>query len=247
MYKDLGHKLSLGKLVFLGLVTLGLCSFGPLSFFASVPISVAILLYGRPKSFGLIGCFFILTSILAYNFPPISYLPFIYLLAGVLGTLNAEVILRKWHPFKGIIFFGMILVSFAFLVGISVAIFSEKPPSIIIEDYVRMLFDRVREQNQELFAAGGEQARTLDDFLSQPKEVANEILNWSSSMIFVLTFFSLWACQFLILRNSIIWKLKHAYPYSAKELVNFKVPDIFSIHLFCPWDWSFYRHTFQSG
>lgn len=227
LYQDLGQKLSFGKLIFLGLVTLGLCSFGPLSFFASVPLSVAILLYGRPKSAVLICVFFLFTSVLAYQFPPIGYLPFVYLAAGILGTLNAEVILRKWHPVKGILFFGMVLVSLAFLFGIGMAIFSDIPLPTMLEQYVETLFARVREQNQEVISAGGEQARVLDDLLSQPKEVASEILNWAPSMIFILTFFSLWACQFLILRNSIIWKLKHAYPYSAKELVNFKVPDFF--------------------
>lgn len=227
IYSDLGANLSIGKLVFLGFVTLALCSFGPLSFFASVPLSVAILLYGRPKSVVLMGGFFALTTLLAIQFPPIAYLPFLYLMAGALGTMNAEVILRKWHPMKGILLFGMTILSIAFAIVIVVALTSELSLTALTEQYVQTLFTQLKLQNAELLNAGGEQARMLEDLLSQPKEVAAEVLNWAPAMIFIVTFFSLWACQFLILRNSLLWKLKHAYPYSAKELVNFKVPDFF--------------------
>lgn len=226
-YLDLGQKLSSGKLVLLGLITLALCSFGPLSFFASVPLSVAILLYGRPKSVVLIAVFFALTSLFAYQFPPLGYLPFIYLIAGVLGTLNAEVILRKWHPVKGILFFGLLLVGIVFVFFLGLSLFSDVSMRSMIEQYVQVLFVKIKEQNQEIIAAGGEQARMLEDLLAQPKQVAKEIIAWAPATVFGLTFFSLWACQFLILRNSVIWKLKHAYPYSVKELVNFKVPDFF--------------------
>lgn len=227
IYKDIGANLSVGKLIFLGLVTLALCSFGPLSLFASVPLSVAVLLYGRPKSFALIGGFFAVTALLASQFPPIAYLPFLYLVAGALGTMNAEVILRRWHPMKGILLFGMAILTIVFGLVMLLALTSEVSLVALTEQYVENLFTQMKTQNAELIAAGGEQARMLEDLLSQPKEVAAEILNWAPALIFVTTFFSLWACQFLILRNSLLWKLRHAYPYSSKELVNFKVPDFF--------------------
>ena len=47
--------MSHGKLLLLGLLALALCSFGPMSFFASVPLAMSILIFGRMKTFAMFG------------------------------------------------------------------------------------------------------------------------------------------------------------------------------------------------
>ena len=226
-YQDLAKNLSMGKLFLLGLISIALCSFAPLSFFASVPMSVAILLYGRQKSLILGASLLLISSYMASVFPPLVYLPFIYFGSLVLGVLNSEVIFRKWHPMKGISLYGVFAVLVIFLLVGLLIISSDQSVQQFSQSYVDGLFLKLREQNAELLQAGGEQARYLEDLLNNSKQVGEDIVKMAPAMIFVVTFFSLWASLFLVLRNDLIWKLKHAYPYGINDLIRFKAPDFF--------------------
>ncbi|MGB0452684.1 MAG: DUF2232 domain-containing protein [Bacteriovoracaceae bacterium] len=220
------ENLTNGKLLFLGLTAMALCAFGPLSLFASVPLTIAVLLYGRQKSLVLVLGFMLFSVALSMYMLALSYMPFAYFFSAVIGVLNAEVILRKWHPVKGLLTFGLAVVGVIFVLLLGVVILEGGSITGLVEAKVLELFEQMKLQNKELISAGGEQARLLEDFLSDPKAFAKDIINWMPSVIFITIFFTFWATLFLVLRNSLLWKIRHAYPYTVKELVHFKVPDV---------------------
>ena len=109
--KIFDQRASFGKLMFLAIIAVALCSFGPLSVFAPVPLILVFLLYGRLTTLFIGG---VCTSILW--FVSVKYaIPLViagmYLSAFLYAILIAEIILRNINPVKGLIYAGIILVT----------------------------------------------------------------------------------------------------------------------------------------
>ena len=227
--KVFDQRASFGKLIFLAVISVALCSFGPLSVFAPVPLILAFLLYGRLITLFVGG---VCTS--ALWFVSVKYaIPLViagmYLSAFLYAILIAEVILRNINPVKGLIYSGIILVSIigGSLIGYNrvskVSVKTELKTSIV------KLLGMVKEQNKDNVAlnSNGEEARTFQDFISKPEELSNEIFGVLPAVIFVFAFFGLWISLYMTLRNISIWRYKHPYSYSLKDLINFRAPDFF--------------------
>ena len=223
------QRASFGKLVFLAVISIALCSFGPLSVFAPVPLILAFLLYGRLTTLFVGG---ISTSVLWFvsvKFAIPLIIAGMYLMAFLYAILIAEVILRNINPVKGLIYAGIILVT---LIGSSLVIYNQISKVSVkaeLKTSVIKLMTMVKEQNKENEAlkTGGEEARAFLDFVSKPEELANEIFSLLPAIIFVFAFFGLWVSLYMTLRNSIIWRYKKLYSYSLKDLINFRVPEFF--------------------
>jgi uncharacterized protein YybS (DUF2232 family) len=227
--KVFDHRASFGKLVFLAIISVALCSFGPLSVFAPVPLILAFLLYGRLTTLFIGG---VCTS--ALWFISVKYnIPFViagmYLTAFLYAILIGEVILRNINPVKGLIYSGIILVT---LIGGSLVVanyygkFSVKTE---LNNSVVKLLNMVKEQNKDNDAlnSGGDEARAFQDFISKPEELTNEIFVNLPAIIFVFAFFGLWVSLYMTLRNSVVWRYKNLYSYTLKDLINFRAPDFF--------------------
>ena len=227
--KIFDQRASFGKLMFLAIIAVALCSFGPLSVFAPVPLILVFLLYGRLTTLFIGG---VCTSILW--FVSVKYaIPLViagmYLSAFLYAILIAEIILRNINPVKGLIYAGIILVTLVggLLIGFNqfskVSVKSELKASVV------KLMAMVKEQNKnnEALNSNGEDARALQDFISKPEELANEIYGVLPAVIFVFAFFGLWISLYMTLRNSVIWRFKHPYSFSLKDLINFRAPDFF--------------------
>ena len=173
--KVFDQRASFGKLIFLAVISVALCSFGPLSVFAPVPLILAFLLYGRLITLFVGG---VCTS--ALWFVSVKYaIPLViagmYLSAFLYAILIAEVILRNINPVKGLIYSGIILVSIigGSLIGYNqvskVSVKTELKTSIV------KLLGMVKEQNKDNVAlnSNGEEARTFQDFISKPEELSN--------------------------------------------------------------------------
>jgi hypothetical protein len=227
--KIFDQRASFGKLVFLAVISVALCSFGPLSVFAPVPLILAFLLYGRLITLFVGG---ICTS--ALWFVSVKYaIPLViagmYLSAFLYAILIAEVILRNINPVKGLIYSGIILVT---IVGGSLVVYNQVGKVSVkteLTESVVKLMAMVKEQNKnnETFNSNSEEARTFQDFISKPQELANEIFGVLPAVIFVFAFFGLWISLYMTLRNSVIWRFKHSYSFSLKDLINFRAPDFF--------------------
>ena len=214
------------KLIFLGLIAT-LFSYGPLSLFAPVPLALGVLLYGRLK-----------TVLMVLGFAAVSlalqaYLPQATWMAVSLGTstlfagLISEIVLRRSEPTKGLIFTGTTFVFAVVALSAIVVWTSGTNLHEEINTNVATMFQSVREQNAEVLSGGGEEARVLADFLSKPEAFASDIMTWSFSFLFVGVHFTLWVGMFMILRNSLVWRIRHAYPFGLKDLVRYKVPYYF--------------------
>ena len=227
--KFFDQRASFGKLMFLAVISVALCSFGPLSVFAPVPLILAFLLYGRLTTLFIGGVCTSALWIVSVKFAIPLVIAGMYLTAFLYAILIAEVIIRNINPVKGLIYSGIILVT---LVGGSLIAynqFSKVSVKAELKASVVKLLAMVKEQNKdnEGLKSNGEEARTFQDFISKPEELANEIYSFLPAVIFIMVFFGLWISLYMTLRNSVIWRFKHPYPFSLKDLINFRAPDFF--------------------
>ena len=227
--KVFDQRASFGKLMFLAVISVALCSFGPLSVFAPVPLILAFLLYGRLTTLFIGGVCTSALWIVSVKFAIPLVIAGMYLTAFLYAILIAEVIIRNINPVKGLIYSGIILVT---LVGGSLIAynqFSKVSVKAELKASVVKLLAMVKEQNKdnEGLKSNGEEARTFQDFISKPEELANEIYSFLPAVIFIMVFFGLWISLYMTLRNSVIWRFKHPYPFSLKDLINFRAPDFF--------------------
>lgn len=228
-HKTFDQRASFGKLLFLAVISVALCSFGPLSVFAPVPLILAFLLYGRLTTLFIGG---LCTSALwfvsvKFNIPLV--LAGMYLTAFLYAILIAEVIFRNINPVKGLIYSGIILVT---IVGGSLVGFNQLSKVSVkaeLKSAVVKLMTMVKEQNKdnEALNSSGDEARAFQDFISKPDELTNEIYSILPSIIFVFVFFGLWVSLYMTLRNSMVWRYKNLYSYTLKDLINFKAPEFF--------------------
>ncbi len=222
------QRASIAKLIFLAIIAIALCSFGPLSIFAPVPLILAFLLYGRMTAFilGVISSAALWIVSLKFAQMP-SLLVGIYVAAFLYAVLIAEVIFRNINPVTGLIRSGLVLVT---LMGISLFWFNQLGGLSIkteLRKAIETTFSKVSENNKEVFATGGEDARVIQDILAKPQVLADEIYSILPSIIFIMSFLGLWVSFFMTLRNSLIWRYKNLYTYSLKDLIHFKAPDFF--------------------
>lgn len=215
--------------MFLAIISVALCTFGPLTVFAPVPLILAFLLYGRLTTL-FIGavCTGALWLVSARFAIPLE-IAGRYLTAVLYAVLVAEVIMRNIHPVKGLIYSGIALVTIfggtliAFQQLGNVSIKAELKNSVV------KMMTMVKEQNKdnEALTSNGEEARAFQDFIAKPEELANEIYSFLPTVIFVIAFFGLWISLYMTLRNAAIWRYKNLYSHSLKDLINFRAPDFF--------------------
>ena len=228
-----GDSLSLGKLAFLGVLSIALFKFLPLAMLTPVPLIFGILLYGRAKTAYLaIICSAALWGLASIGneanelqlavSTTLGYL-LIYLNAILIG----EVILRKIHPVKGLLTIGMIVVALsAGILALYIATASS-PIEKQIESSLIQTFEIAKESNpgiKETLNAGGEKALVLKDLFSKPEEIAKGIVQWIPAGVFISVYLGLYLCMMIVLRNGILWKKAHPYPFTIKDLIKFQVP-----------------------
>lgn len=227
--KVFDQRASFGKLMFLAVISVALCSFGPLSVFAPVPLILAFLLYGRLTTLFMGGLCTGALWIISAKFAIPLMIAGMYLGAFLYAILIAEVILRDINPVKGLIYSGIILVT---ILGGSLIAYDQLGKVSLKTELtasVVKLLTMVKEQNKnnEALNTSGEEVRAFQDFISKPEVLANEIYSILPAIVFVFAFFGLWISLYMTLRNSVIWRYKNPYSYSLKDLINFRAPDFF--------------------
>jgi hypothetical protein len=219
---------SVGKLMFLAILTIALCSFGPMSIVAPIPLAIAFLLYGRVVtisvatiSFGALWT----AGMMIKGFP--LFVAGMYLMAFLYALLVAEIIFRNINPVKGLTFAGLLLVLIS---GSFLFTFNHLSPTSLkgeISKSVSMVLNELKKSRTESSDISPEDQRSFDDFISKPEVLANEVYSSLPIIVFASAFFGLWICLYVTLRNSIVWRYKALYSYSLKDLTHFKVPDFF--------------------
>lgn len=225
MTEQTAHK-SVGRYFFLGIASLVLCVSLFMSVFTPVPLTMAIVLYGRVKGI-LLGLLGIAASwgLARLGVFPGTILIGLYALGIIFALIIAEIILRKIPPMKGIISFGFgLLFLLSGVVFYSVATKKVDFRGLILEQ-VKVVANEVQAKKQEYIAQGGEESREMVDFMSQPELVVNEVIQTLPSTIFMGIFFGLWINMFIILRSQGLMFRDLEYPHTEKTFLEFTMPD----------------------
>lgn len=214
-----------GRLAFLGLMSAALSSFQLFWLFVPVPLTMAILIYGRGKglALGVLGFALLLGLSLTTQVYPIAAVT-VFAGAFIQASIIGEVIIRKMNPIKGMLVAGLIMLGIV-VVGIASAHYLGK---VSIHDAttqaVTQFIDQVKASNAEIMNGSGEEARLWRDYMEQPGVLADKIIAMAPMAIFGSVYFGIWLCLFIILRNSIVWKERLNYPFVLKDLIEFRVP-----------------------
>ena len=222
------HNASVGKLVFLAIITVALCSFGPMTIFAPVPLAIAFLLYGRLMTFflGVLSTALLWSlSVSVKGFP--FFITGMYLVAFLYAVLVAEVILRNVNPVKGLTYAGLVLVilSGSLLIGYDKV--SKKSLKAEVSNSVVSVMTELKKQKKDTAEISAEEQRAFDDFVNKPDLLTEKIYTSLPLIVFTVSFFGLWVALYVTLRNSIIWRYRVLYTYSLKDLTRFKTPEFF--------------------
>ncbi len=210
---------SKGRLFFLILLSLALTNlgfdgflgigqyFGLLSFLAPVPLAMAILIYGRKLALSLAFGLVALLALGAWFVPQVGVVAGAYFFTAFYAFLVTVVIQNDVSPIKGVLYIGTVLVIILWIMigGYNLAVEGG------IHQYITQMVDASLKQvpNQKI----------------DPKVLVDYIQTMGPIYITIAPFLALWACFFLVMRNSIFWNHRVSYSYSGKDMVSFRAPD----------------------
>lgn len=228
--KVLGNA-SLIKLALLCIVSLLLCAVGPLIIFSPIPLALAFLIYGYPKTFTAvaIAIFGGLALSVVPNLQIFSNYSLMMIFVTVVAFMVSSIVSRNEHPVRGFILRGLIVL---FCISSLFVVANMATSESIITVFENQLVGTINsmktgEDYQTLLKSGGDEARQIEQFFSAPLEVVRPLYNWVYSLVFVAVFFVLWLSTFTVMRNKSIWQNMHEYKYGLSDFVNFKVPEFF--------------------
>ncbi len=226
--KTFDQNATVAKLLFLGVISIALSSFGPLALFAPVPLTVAFLLYGRLWTFvvgavSLAVIWGIYLSVKGFHVASVG----MYLVSFLYAILVAEIIFRNINPVRGLTFGGLFLVMIS---GSTLVAFNQLSPVTLkteIHNQTALLMKDLKEQQKNASGLSGKEVMEFESFVDHPEKLSTQIYNSLPSIVFVFSFFGLWISLFVTLRNSIIWRYKVHYKFNSADLLRFKAPDFF--------------------
>jgi len=225
-------QLSWGKLVFLCVIALALSFVGPLFVFAPLPLAVAYLLYGLPKTLTISGVMTVATFVASTVSPELvnlSHYSAVMVVSNVIALAVASIIFRAENPVKGLVKRGFIIFGvISVLIGAATAL-SPLPLKEQVKAVVVSMLDKTKAspEYQEMLKTGGEIARQTEEFVNNPDLLVGIVFETAFAATFVGVFFILWLTLFMLLRNGLIWREVHNYQYQLKDLVRFKAPEFF--------------------
>lgn len=216
-------ELTLGRLVFLFVQAVIACIIPFVAVFAPAFISIGFLLYGRQRSFSVGLIVLVALGALGVRFNLMGQVAMIYTVALIFGWAISEGITKRWSPSRIVIQNGGLFVVLIAFGAFAFELFSSTSIVTYVENYTTTLFSELLEKNRAVLESQGEQGLLMIDQLSAPKETAREVLRWSPLYLFATVFITFWASMFIVLKNALVWKTVHIYPYLSKDLANFKV------------------------
>ncbi len=216
-------QLSTKRLLLLGLSSVVLCISFIMSVFAPFPLALAVILYGRTKGFltGLLGLS--LSFAFAYGLYQDLTLFGFYVCVMIFGFAIAEIVNRGISPVKGLVTFGL---GFIFsITAIFALVVSSKnmSPVQFIEQQLEKSKDKLQEQKKMIEQSSQYDAEALQ-LLDRPDKLAKVFFETMPGYFFIGVFLMLWFNMFLVLKSRRLLLSGNDYPYSEKNLLNFKVP-----------------------
>ena len=217
-------QLSTSRLLLLGVSSVVLCVSFIMSVFAPFPLALAFILYGRTKGF-LTG---ILGLVLSYLFASMIYQDLtlfgFYVGVFLFGFGISEIVSRGISPVKGLVTFGT-----GFILFMSASFFAiVKSENTTVEQLVLKQIeksaDKLAEQKKMIEQSTQENTVEVLQLLDRPDLIAKEMIESLPGYFFIGVFLMLWFNMFLVLKSRRLLMAGADYPYSEKNLLNFKVP-----------------------
>lgn len=147
-----------------------------------------------------------------------------YFCVFIIGIGIAEIVLRGISPIKAMINFGLgfilvIVSAFAILM----TSLNTTPKEYIIQQ-IELSADKIAEQKKAVELSGNKDSIQVLQLLDRPDLLAKEVIESFPSYLFMGVFLVLWFNLFLVLKSRRLLFSGNDYPYSEKDLLNFKVP-----------------------
>ena len=224
--QELLRPLGMGRLICLGLLSVFLSFFGPLVVFAPVPLTMAILLYGRRSAALTVAAIAMMILLLSWGQEEGTSVYFVgvYVMAYVFAVLVGEIILQNKHPLVGL-FSAAILLTVIFMSLLGVASLTlEGGVSGTLQNFIAEQFTLFKSQSAEFLKTGGEDARTLSDILDNPEKAVGDIIYWSPFLLLSTVFGGIWICLGVVIKNATLWKDRLEYSWSASDFLTFSMP-----------------------
>ncbi|HXH74950.1 MAG TPA: DUF2232 domain-containing protein [Bacteriovoracaceae bacterium] len=217
-------QLTTGRLLFLGLSSVIMCISFIMSVFAPFPLALAIILYGRLKGFltGLMGL------VLSFVFAVLVYQDLtlfgFYVCVFVFAIAISEIVTRGISPIKGMVSFGLLFIA---LIS-AISGYAIKSQDLTVEQFVVQQIekssDKLAEQKAIIEKSTDKDTIEALQLLENPKLLAKELIAALPSYFFIGVFLMLWFNMFIVLKGRRLLLSGHDYPYSERNLLNFKVP-----------------------
>ncbi len=224
-----GSEFSLGKYLFLGFISVVLCSSFVMSVFTPLPLCVAFFTFGRQKGYLLGGIGVGLCLLLQFLMG--SYLLISYSLYFIFSLCIVEIIYRNLHPVQGLVKLSLYLGGGMLFLIILFGFSLDGGYEGLIKKKINEVHLEI-EENRENFLAifqGADRdkvALLLDD---REKMVKNAVdsLPMIPFLVLIGIFFCIWVNLLLILRAKTAYLHKVTYDFEVANLIDFKVPDSF--------------------
>ncbi|MBA2406255.1 MAG: DUF2232 domain-containing protein [Bdellovibrionales bacterium] len=195
-----------------------------MSVFAPFPIALAIILYGRTKGF-LVGVMGLVLSFAfaAFYFSDLTLFGF-YFCVFIFGLGIAEIVTRGLSPVKGLVTFGL-----GFILLVSAGFYSMvKSQNVTVHQFVLKQLElskpKLDQQKKLIEQSTQENSMEILQLLDRPDLIAKELIEALPGYFFMGVFVMLWFNMFLVLKSRRLLMAANEYPYSERNLLNFKVP-----------------------
>ena len=216
--------LSTGRLIFLGILAMVMCNLGPFAMFAPVPLTMAFLLYGPVKAIGMSAFITAGLTFFALKVPGSGFMAAFFFLASLNAYLLSRVIHLGEGPVLGVFrSAASILILVALLLG-GYELLSPVGVEQTVVNAVNESIPTFKQQYAGIMEQGGEEARLLKDFFDNPKQIVDMIFNNFVQWVVISVVLTLWASMYLLLRNGIVWKQRVFYPYTVRDMVQYRTP-----------------------
>jgi Predicted membrane protein (DUF2232) len=217
-------QMSTGRLLLLGASSVILCISFIMAVFAPFPLALAIIMYGRVKGY-LVGALGLVTSFLFASmiYGDLTLFGF-YFCVLIFAAGISEIVLRGISPVKGMVTVGM---SFILLVSMGFAAMMnslQTTPKAFILEQIEKSADKIAEQKKAVEMSGDKDAIQVLQLLDRPDLLAREMMESFPSYFFMGVFLMLWFNMFLALKSRRLLFSGNDYPYTEKNLLDFKVP-----------------------
>lgn len=229
IFKDKSYSL-VGKLIFLEVMALALCSSFILSIFTPIPLALILLIHGRVQGamMGLLGILFFTFMGTVGFFDGQIYLMTSFSLSFMLAFFVSEVIKRNIHPLKGFIKGGVVMsfLLLSILGGISLSY--DGGLTGLVQKNIVTVSQKIKENQENHSAIKGIEYKEMMDLLNRPEVLARDFVRSTPLTIVLAIFFTLWVNLYLIIKAYRMFQmnLKTPYYYTELELLHYKVPEI---------------------